>query len=388
MKRTDELKLEISAKKEEVEKLQAANKIKDAVKVANELEKLLDALKVEEAKEKADFENFLKNAVPIDAPPKHKFVGGVAGEDYHKNFINAFRQKFRNELRLKEASPATGGYLLPSEFHAEILSKLENENPMRQLATVIQTQSDHKICVVSTPPTASWVGEGQAINFTQETFNQLTLGAFKCATSISVSNELLADSFYNLEEHLTGEFSKALARAEEEKFITGSGVNEPTGVLTSIEANTECQVTSAHSVTINSDSLINLMYSLPREYRRNACWLVNDATLKHLWTLKDATDRPLWQPSLSESEPATILGRPVYTTSYLPVYTGANSEVGNIPILFGDFSRYFVADRGERAVKALREIFALQDLTAFLMIERVDGILTDLNAVRGLKLVA
>ena len=116
------------------------------------------------------------------------------------------------------------------------------------------------------------------------------------------------------------------------------------------------------------------------DYLKGAVWLINDESLAQIRKLQDSTKNFLWQPSLQESEPPRLLGDPVYSSPFMPT-----PQSGNIAILYGDFKNYFViGERGSRVVKPLRELYAMSDLTAFLMIERVDAVLTDTNAVKGL----
>lgn len=381
MKVSDEIKKEISTLKNQIEDLQKEEKYKDALKLAEEMDKKLDQLKIELAKEKATFENFLKGPkMQVGGTPTDTKNYGVEGEEYKQQFLNSFRRKFQNDTSyLRESSNPHGGYLLPTEFGAEIVSKLANENVMRQICNVFTTSNNHQVAVVSSPPSASWVSEGQMIDLTIEEFSQITLGAHKLAAAISVSNEMLADSFYNLEEHITTEFAKALGAEEEKAFIVGDGNGQPLGVLTSVAADSDCYLTTPETY-LDARYLINLQYSLERQYRRNACWLTNDTEMAQIRQLKDEYGHFLWQPALTEGEPARLLGSPIYSSPYVP-------SDGNKPlILYGDFSRYYIAERGQRAIKALREIHALQDLTTFLMIERVDGKLIDKNAIKGLKI--
>lgn len=305
--------------------------------------------------------------------------------EYARNFFTAVRDNFKvvNEY-LREGMDVNGGFLLPSEFHDALVSTLEQENVMRQIATVITTQSQHKIDIVANRPAANWISEGQTINFSNETFAQVSLDAYKLAVGVKVSNELLQDSFYNLENHFVEEFGRAIGNAEEDAFINGvsSGVTKmPTGFLTTLSTVSDAQVTTATS-SLTADDLLSLVYSLPRAYRKNASWLMHDATLELIRKLKDDTKNYLLTPSLVAGEPDHLLGYPVYTSAYFP----AEMSSGKVIAAFGDFSRYVIADRATRTFKPLRELYAESDITGFLMIERVDGALIDQKSVKILKL--
>lgn len=316
-------------------------------------------------------------------------TGGIfLTNDYHRNFIDAIRGGFRNDAAdyLREGLDSKGGYLVPAEMNDEIVTKLAQENVVRQLATVITTESKHKIPILASQPSASWIAEGQEIPLKEENFSQLELDAYKLAAGTKISNELLADSAYNLENFFVEEFGKSLAAAEEDAFINGGAdsdtSNRPTGILTSLDSDNYVATSSTNQFDI--DDLINAAYSLPRPYRQNASWLMHDSFLQKIRQQK-SNYQYFWTPSIVEGEPEKILGYPVYSSPFMPEAPAAQNAAGKPICLFGDFSRYYVADRGTRIFKPLYEIFAISDLSAFLMIERVDGKLIDKNSMRLLK---
>ena len=320
----------------------------------------------------------------------HKIDGGLGflNNSYHKNFIDAIRGNFRNDAAgyLREGLDAKGGYLVPTEMNDAIVTKLTQENVMRQLASVITTESKHKIPILASQPAANWIGEGQEIPLKDETFSKLELDSYKLAAGTKISNELLQDSFYDLEDFFIQEFGKSLAAAEEDAFING-GIdsdtsNRPTGILTSLDSDNYVTSSSTNQFTI--DDLIDTVYSLPRPYRQNASWLMHDSILQKIRQQKNDFQYFL-TPSIVEGEPEKILGYPVFTSSFMPEAPTAQTASGKPICLFGDFSRYYIADRGTRTFKPLYELFAISDLSAYLMIERIDGKLIDKNSMRLLK---
>ena len=58
MKKTDELKKEISTKRQEVDRLQREEQTDAALKAANELNKLMDEFEIAKSLEASDFEQF------------------------------------------------------------------------------------------------------------------------------------------------------------------------------------------------------------------------------------------------------------------------------------------------------------------------------------------
>ena len=322
------------------------------------------------------------NPNPFTTNTETRAHRGVAGDEYRKEFFNQFRAGFSMAVNyLRESESVKGGYLVPTEFHERIVAEMTEDNILRQISTVITTYSEHKISILANRPAATWVSEGTQIPLSSPSFDQISLSAYKLAVTISVSNELLADSYYDIEQFAAEEFGRALATAEEEAFLTGDGDGKPAGLIPALSADTSTTISTA-GASIAADDVINLVHSLKRPYRKNAAFVLNDSTLAAIRKLKDSTQNFLWQPSFQAGEPERLLGYPVYTSAFVPAATS-----GNVSVLFGDFSCFNIGQRGSGiTIKPLRELYALQDITAFLGVERVDGVLTDKAALRGLKM--
>lgn len=314
------------------------------------------------------------------AAPSGEEKTGRATAEYRKSFWNAMRSKMpSHEIMnaLQIGTDSEGGYLVPDEFERTLVEALEEQNIFRTLAHVIQTSSgDRKIPVVASKGTASWVDEEGAIPESDDSFGQVSIGAYKLGTMIKVSEELLADSVFDLEAYISREFARRIGNKEEEAFFTGDGTGKPTGVLESAEIG----VTAAAATAITADEVFDLYYSLKAPYRKNSVFLMNDSTVKALRKLKDNNGQYLWQPSLTANTPDTLMGRPVYTSAYMPAL-----EASAKGILFGDLSYYWVADRQGRAFKRLGELFAPTGQVGFLATQRVDGKLILPEAVKILQ---
>ena len=296
---------------------------------------------------------------------------GRATDEYLQNFWNMMRSKtpmptVMNALQI--GTDSEGGYLVPDEYERTLVEALEEENIFRQLAKIIQTSSgDRKIPVVATKGTASWIDEEGAYLESDDSFGQVSIGAYKLGTMIKVSEELLNDSVFDLESYISREFARRIGAKEEESFFTGDGTGKPLGVLAET-GGAEVGVTAASATAITADELIDLFYSLKAPYRRNAVWVLNDSTIKAIRKLKDNQGQYLWQPSLTAGAPDLLLGKPVRTSAYMPAIA-ADAKT----IAFGDFSYYWIADRQGRSFKRLNELYAATGQVGFLASQRVDG---------------
>ena len=308
---------------------------------------------------------------------------GRASDEYKQAVLNAIRSNFRQVSNImQEGVDADGGYLVPDEYDSRLITKLTEENVIRRLGHRLSTSGDHKINIAASTPAAAWIEEGESLTFGDATFDQIILDAHKLHVAVKVTEELLYDSMFDIENYLFDAFGKALANAEEDAFINGDGNGKPLGILAAA-GGAQTGVTTASSTAITADEVINLVYSLKRPYRKNAVFIMNDQTIAAIRKLKDGNGMYMWQPALTAGEPDRLLGYPVHTSQFMPtIAAGAKT------IAFGDFSYYNIGDRGSRSLGELRELFAGNGMVGFLAKERVDGKLVLPEAVQCLQMKA
>lgn len=312
-----------------------------------------------------------------------------ASEAYGSAFYSAIRGASLSQEQksaLKEAGVkgniyniiSTSGVPVPTSFQNKLIIALENENVMRSLATVIQTESDKDIPVVATKGSADWTAENAGYNESDDTFGTVTLEAFKLTRILKVSEEILEDNTFNLEDYLVQSFARAIAVPEEAAMVIGDGSDKPTGVIVGAVVG----VTASSTAAIIADNIIDLYYSLKRVYREKAVWLLADSTIKAIRKLKDSNNDYLWAKGLV-GEPDTLLGRPIKSSDNVPAIAAAAKVAA-----FGDMSYYNIADRSKRNFQRLNELYAANGQVGFRGYERVDGKLTLAEAVKVLKMAA
>lgn len=298
-----------------------------------------------------------------------------AGADEKKGRAsNAYKEDFGRHLRgktpihnvLSESTDADGGYLVPEEFEQDIVTGLDAVNVIRSIAKVITTQNDRKIPISVGHSVANWTAENGAYTESNPTFGQKEIDAYKLTDLIRISVELLQDAAFPLEQYIANEFARAFGAAEEEAFCVGNGTGRPTGIFTANGG--QVGVTAAANNAITADELINLVYALKAPYRRNAKFLMNDATISAIRKLKDGNGVYLWQPSLQAGEPDKLLGYDLYTSPYAPTIAA-----GAYTVAFGDFQNYWIGDRAGRTVQRLNELYATNGQIGYVATERVDG---------------
>lgn len=320
-------------------------------------------------------------SAPVAHTPEQK--AGRASDEYKKAFWNQMRGRSSYEIRnaLQVGELSEGGYTVPDEFDKQLIEGLEDENIMRGLVHIIRTGSgEHKIPIVASHGTGSWVEEEQQIPESDDAFSQVTLTAHKFATMIRISRELLNDSAFDLAAYISHEFVRRAGAAEEQAILTGDGSHKPIGLLHDT-LGAQVGVTTASATAITADELIDMQHSLKSGYRRKAVWIMNDATISAIRKLKDGQGQYIWQPGIKEGAPDMLFNQRVLMSNYMPLIA-----TGNKVILYGDFSYYWLAEREGRTLERLNELYAVTDQVGFKMTERLDGRLILPEAVKCLQM--
>ena len=324
---------------------------------------------------------------PLASRPEKSPGGrtGRASDEYKLAFWNMIRNRgehFQVRNALQIGTDSEGGFLCPDEYEHTLVQALTEENQLRSLCTIIRTESgDRKIPIVASHGTASWVEEEGQIPESDDAFGQISIGAHKVATMIKVSDELLQDSVFDVESYIASEFARRIGAAEEDAFINGNGTAKPTGLLHSVNGAATGVTTAGAAIT--ADEIIDLIHSVKSGYRKKAVFLLNDSTVKALRKLKDGSGQYLWQPGLKEGQPDKLLSYRLVTSAYMPeVASGAK------PVLFGDFSSYWIADRQGRSFQRLNELYAATGQIGFRATQRVDGRLVQSEGLKCLAMKA
>ena len=257
----------------------------------DEMEKKIKdySAEIERMEQMEKIENELNKPVNIPIVTKPMTVNGKektgrASNEYKAGMLMALRTNFKQISNvLQEGVDADGGYLVPEEYDSRLIQTLEEENIMRKLSTRITTSGEHKINIAATKPAAAWIEEGAALTFGDATFSQILLDAHKLHVAIKVTEELLFDNSFGLENYIIDQFGKALANAEEDAFLNGTGVGQPLGLFADKGGGTVANTVTA----LTTDAAIGLVYALKRPYRKNASFIINDQLIAQLRTLKD-----------------------------------------------------------------------------------------------------
>lgn len=296
-----------------------------------------------------------------------------------EGFLNMVR--FGDDSHAEKIMNAVGtgsssaGYLVPEELRKEIVRIMYEEATMMSLGQVIDTKTLTDIPVDSTAATAYWIDEAGAFTDSSPTVTRIQLGANKVGVLVKVSEELLADSAFDVEEYITNLAGIALARSAENEFINGTVSGRPTGIIGSATQ----ALTSSVTNSFNYANIMKLFTSVKTPYAKNGSWLVNRDTLGTLMTLQDGASQYIFQPAYRNGETDMLLAKTLKVSEYMPALT-----TGAKGVLFGDFKHYKIGLRGGMSVQRLNELYAANGQIGFRFHTRIDGKLALAEAVKSL----
>lgn len=335
-------------------------------------------------------------ASPVEENPAKRDSAPVVSNDPAEQSeieTRAFEKIVRNRGRadgldkheraaLQVDTDSEGGYTVPKAFERTLIESKREFGVIDQLASHITTgdSGDLSIPTVATNSTGTWVAEEGPYQESEGTFGTVTLKAYKAAVIAKVSDELLHDSAFDILGWLAKDQGEALGK------LTGTAyANAAANASTSPQGLVNLATvgkTGAANTAVTGGELMNMYHSIIGPYRQNAVWVMNDATVADVRGLTEAVNgQYLWQPGLQAGIPDTLLGRPLYTDTNVPVLTK------NAPsFLFGDIaSAYIIRDVEGITVKVLNELYAANGQVGFRASLRTDGKLRDAAAVRVYK---
>lgn len=287
------------------------------------------------------------------------------------------------QAAMQTGSDPDGGYLVPTTVSSRIIKKVYETSNLRALATV-ETIGGKELEIPRDEGEfgyGGWVGETTAPSET--TTSQLGVSKIfvhEMFAEPRVTQSMLEDAGLDIEAWVANKVGEKLGRIEATAFFTGSGVNQPRGLLTYANGTTNGtieQIVSGGATTVTADAIYNLVFSLKDFYVQNARFLMKRTTVRDVMKLKDGQGNYLWQMGdVRGGQPATLLGQPVDRCEDMPTVAASS-----LSIAFGDFkAAYTIVDR--LGITLLRDNLTAKPYVKFYNRRRVGGDVVNFEAVK------
>jgi HK97 family phage major capsid protein len=299
-------------------------------------------------------------------------------------------------LAISTNAGADGGYAVPKVIDSMLESLVVNISPIRSIANVVQTSTNDYHKLVNLKGSASSVvAETAARPATNTpTLADITINAFDLYANPQATQQMLDDAFFNAEAWLADELAEEFGRQEGSLFISGTGTNQPKGLLQPTFAATSdasrafgtveflgTGVSAGFPASNPADILLALAGKVKARYRNNAKWVLNKATLFSIAAFKDTSGRYIFNPIAAPGVPATLLGYEVVEAEDMPTIAASSYSV-----MFGDFKRaYTIVDR--IGTRVIRDPFSNKPYIGFYTTKRVGGAVVNTEAYKALKFI-
>lgn len=328
----------------------------------------------------------------------------TAAAEYKKAFAAFMSHKGDDKLMtadqmkaLSVGSDPDGGFVVDADTSGRIVGRIFETSPMRQYANV-QTIGTDGLEGLHDADEASfgWVGETGARTATNTPqLDKWRIPVHEMYAKPAATQKLLDDASINMEAWLQDKVTDKFARAENEAFITGNGVDRPRGLMTypdyAVAGTFEIGAIEQFNTGVSGgfaadpdggDILLDALYGLKMQYRNNATWFMNRTTTAEVRKLKDSQGAYIWQPGIAAGQPSMLFGYPVATFEDM-----ADIAANSLSIAVGDMREaYQIVDR--MGVRVLRDPYSNKPFVEFYSTKRTGGDAVNFDAVKIVKFAA
>lgn len=310
-----------------------------------------------------------------------QFLLDISPKAYMTAELAAKREALKNAAA-SSGEPASGGFLVPEAFRAELLSLSLEASVVRPRARIVPMETSRVVYpyIDDTSHATNvfggvqgyWTPESGAMTDVAATFGRLALEAWKLTAFANVPNELIADSALSFEAFIRSTFPQALAYFADVAFLSGNGAGQPLGILTSGNAARVSVAKETNQVadTIVWENIVKMYSRMLPQSLGSAVWVVSPDTFPELATMALSVGTgggPVWLNNGVGGPPATILGRPVVISEKVE-NLGDQGDIN-----FIDFNYYLVGDRQAMTVSSSEHFRFQNGETSFKFVERLDG---------------
>ena len=315
-------------------------KIKEALKIAEELH--------EEKKELKEEGEVLDGRACGDDKKRETEQKAKEEADY-RAFDAYLRNRVVNER--VELSKGANGAVIPTTIANKIISKVYNICPILERSTKYNVKG--KLVVPyydedTNSITVSYATEFEELTSSVGSFDKIELDGFLAGALTLVSRSLINNSDFNLVDFVVEKMAYAIKRFIEHELLVGTS-GKVTGLSTLTNG-----ITAGATTAITADEVVRLHDAINDDFQANAIWIMSPATRTALRTLKSSTGY-LLNDDLSTPFGTSLLGKPVYVSDNMP-----NMGAGNVAIYYGDMRGLATKFSENMEIEVLREKYATQ----------------------------
>jgi HK97 family phage major capsid protein len=262
--------------------------------------------------------------------------------------LNAEETNAISAVRALSLTGSAGGFAVPFELDPTVIPTSNGAvNPLRAVSRVIPIAGDEWRGISSGAITTAYAAEATETTDNSPTLAQPTISTEKAQAFIPFSIEIGMD-WGTLRTEMGNLLQDSKDELEATKFTTGTGTNEPFGVVTGATNTVNATAAGAFDV----EDLYRLTSSLPARYRARAAYMASLDVFNRIRQFDTAGGASLWT-TLGGDVPQQLLGKPIYENSAMATVT----TVGALFLIIGDFSRFVIVDRIGLSIELIPHLF-------------------------------
>lgn len=278
-------------------------------------------------------------------------------------YKEAFSHMLTNKMTTEDYSIlnlANEAYPAMPSVDSKLDDTLTKYNPFRKIASIFNIEGEGSIVVTTANGIATIVDEAGALPESSDESKEMRFSSYKIGSLAKLKLAFINDRNFNVEDYLSTKFAKRFGIAEENLIVNGTGNKEPLGIMNSGIAKSTASV-------LTYDEVVKLFFSLDKDLRVNATWMMSDEMAMKLRSVKDSNGYPLFN------------GERIFNKEVMII-----NSLDDNTILFGDFSYLYIIIRKPLSIKVLTEKYIATGDYGYAGIERIDAKITDINAIKAL----
>jgi HK97 family phage major capsid protein len=282
-----------------------------------------------------------------------------------------------------EGTDSAGGFLVPPDVSSDLQRLRYHNSVLRPLLSSVNVTSDEFVIPsVTSGLSAGWVAELAEKPSADLAFASAVTNVFTAAGLAVVSNQLLKDANWSVDQLINTDLAFRLGQLEEIAFINGSGTGQPRGIL---------QTAGVGSVALASTEVISLLQAIVTaitnvytEYKGPPTAVLMHprtwARIAAARTENGAGESFLVGPgsglggnrNFNDSIPGygdgplpvgSIFGFPVYCSPNVPTNLGAGTNESRV--IVGNFKTGLILDREGIAYASSEHVYFTSNRTVF-----------------------
>lgn len=316
-------------------------KIKEALKIHDEIKDEKKELKEEAAEDMAEAQA-MKEAACKEEADRRAFEAYVRGVVLNER---------------TNMTKTANGAVIPTTIADKIIKMVYNICPILEKSTKYNVKG--KLVVpyydeTSHAITMTYATEFEELTSNVGSFDKVELDGFLAGTLTLISRSLINNAQFNIVDFIVERMAYAIKRFIEDQLLNGYAATGAASGVTGLSTLSN-SITAAATTAITADEVVRLHDAIKDDFQANAIWIMSPATRTALRTLKSTTGYYLLNDDISSPFGSTLLGKPVYVSDNMP-----DMGAGKTAIYYGDMRGLATKFSEDMSIEVLREKYATQ----------------------------